>query len=75
MKPHWVLYRTNCRDFLGGLVVKSLTSNVGNTGSIPGQRPGIPHVMVQLGPLSIGKDSACPNQDLTQPNKEIFFKK
>ena len=37
------------RDLPGGLVVKNLSSNAGDAGSIPGQRTKILHVMGQLG--------------------------
>ena len=36
------------RDILGGPVVKSLSSNVGNMGSIPGWGTKIPHTTGQL---------------------------
>ena len=36
------------RDILGGPVVKNLSSNVGNMGSIPGWGTKIPHTIGQL---------------------------
>ena len=33
------------RDFPGGPVVKTLPSNAGDVGSIPGQRTRVPHAM------------------------------
>ena len=34
-------------DFLGGSVVKTLTSKPGGEGSVPGQGAGIPHALWQ----------------------------
>ena len=52
--------------FPGGLVVKNLPTNAGDTRSIPGQRTKIPHAMGQLSPQATTREAAhCNYQDLT----------
>ena len=43
---------TQVGDFPGGPAVKNLPYNVGDTGSIPRQRPKIPHAVGQLNPCA-----------------------
>ena len=59
--------KNNNRDFPGGPVVKTLPSNAGDKGSIPGQEAKIPHA------------SGSNNQNIKQKkhcnkfNKDFFF--
>ena len=53
--------KTTRRDFLGGPVVKNLSSNAGDVGSIPGRRTRIPHAAGQLSPRTTPREPACPN--------------
>ena len=49
-------------DFPGGPVVKTLLSNAGHMGSIPGQRTKIPHAMGQLSLCTATREkSTCCN--------------
>ena len=48
-------------DLPGSPVVKSLSSNAGDTGSIPGQGTKIPHIEGQLSPHATMKDPVCSN--------------
>ena len=41
-------YKSECRDFLGGPVVKNPPSSAGDAGSIPGQGTKIPYATGQL---------------------------
>jgi len=61
-EPHGHL---KVRDFPGGPVVKSLPTNVGDTGSIPGLGTEIPHATGQLGPHSTTTEPAHGNKDST----------
>ena len=56
-------------DFPGGPVVKNLSCNEGDAGSIPGQGTKIPHAVGQLSPRAAMKDPACRNEDPMQPKK------
>ena len=38
----------------GSPVVRNLPSNAGDTGSVPGQGPKIPHAVVQLSQMPLG---------------------
>ena len=42
-KDNQVEWKTEARDFPGGLLVKNQPPNLGNTGSIPDWRTKIPH--------------------------------
>ena len=46
--PHWSLLEDLGRDFPGRPMAKSLPSNAGDTGLIPGWGTKIPHVVGQL---------------------------
>ena len=73
----------NARDFSSGPVVKNPPCNVGDMGSAPGWRTGIPHAEQQLSPCAattgaftpmLGsvpqtKDPTWCNEDLMQANK------
>ena len=48
-------------DFPGGPVIKSLPSNAGNTGLIPGQGTNILHATGQLSPHTITTEPARLN--------------
>ena len=50
------------RYFPGGPVTKSLPSNVGNAGSIPGQGTKIPHAAGQLSLRATTIELACLNE-------------
>ena len=53
-------------DFLCGPVVKTLSSNAGGVGSIPGQGTNIPHVVVQfLSRVRLCDPTDCSMQDPT----------
>ena len=59
-----------------GPVVKNLSSNAGDVGSIPGRGTKIPHAMGQLNryatttePMSCSERPQVPQSNLTQPNK------
>ena len=49
------------RDFPGGPVVKNLTYNAGDSGSIPGQGTKVPHAAGQLSQHATTADLACLN--------------
>ena len=59
-------------DFFGGQVAKSLPSNAGNMGSIPGQRTKIPYTSGQLSPHTTATEPACLKLDSTY--SKIGFK-
>ena len=44
------LQKHDAQDFPGGLVVKNLSCNTGDAGSIPGWGTKIPHAVGQLSP-------------------------
>ena len=46
------IYKRLYKNFHGGPVVKSLPTNEGDTGLIPGPGPKIPHAMEQLSPCT-----------------------
>ena len=43
MCVNFVGFKQKSKDFRGGLVIKNLPSNVGDTGFIPSQRTKVPH--------------------------------
>ena len=49
-------------DLPGGPVVKNLTSNAGDAGSIPGQGTKIPHAVGQLSRHATTIELACLNE-------------
>ena len=56
-------------DFLGGPVVKNLSSNAGDVGLIPGPGTKIPNAVEQQSPRSAtGEKSACHNKEPICPN-------
>ena len=63
------IFFLNVRDFSGGPVVKNPPWDVGDVGSIPGWRTGIPHAEQQLSPCAAitgafmpPLESLCPKQ-------------
>ena len=63
------IFFLNVRDFSGGPLVKNPPWDVGDTGSIPGWRTGIPHAEEQLSPCAAitgafmpPLESLCPKQ-------------
>ena len=56
------------RDFPGGPVVKNLPSNVGDTGSNPGQGTKIPHAAGQLSPCTATTEPAHHNWREARPH-------
>ena len=48
-------------DFPGGLGVKNLLSNAGDSALIPGRGPKIPHAVGQIGPSAAVTEPMCHN--------------
>ena len=56
-------------DFLGSSVVKTLPSNAGDIGSIPGRGITIPHAMRQLSPRAATTEPTCSRAHMPQPER------
>ena len=66
----------NWRDIPGDPVVKSLPSNAGDTGSIPGQGTKIPHAVGQLSLCATTREACVQHgEDLAQLKSKIKLKK
>ena len=50
-------------DFPGGLVIKTLPFNAGDTDSIPGQGTKVPHALGQLSPGPITTEAGHSKED------------